>query len=77
MKLRIKGNSLRLRVSPSEVARLLETGRIEETIHLSSDQNASLTYALEHTSAIPSHNRPLYAAASHRCGFIERSAPVG
>lgn len=53
MKLRIKGNSLRLRVSPSEVARLLETGRIEETIHLSSDQNESLTYALEHTSQSP------------------------
>ena len=53
MKLRIKGNSLRLRVSPSEVTRLLETGRIEETIHLSPDQNARLTYALEHTSQSP------------------------
>jgi hypothetical protein len=54
MKLRIKGNSLRLRVSPSEVARLLETGRIEETIHLSPDQNARLTYGLEHASQAPS-----------------------
>ena len=50
MKLRIKGNSLRFRVSPSEVARLLEIGRIEETIHLSPDPNAHLTYALEHAS---------------------------
>ena len=48
MKLRINGNSLRLRVSPLEVARLLETGRIEETIHLSPDQGAHLTYSLEH-----------------------------
>ena len=32
MKLRIKGNSLRLRVSRSEVTRLIDTGHIEETI---------------------------------------------
>ena len=33
MKLRIKGNSLRLRISRSEVARLLEGDCLEETIH--------------------------------------------
>lgn len=44
MKLRIKGNSLRLRITPSEMTRLLESGRIEETIHFRPD--ASLTYAL-------------------------------
>jgi hypothetical protein len=49
MKLRIKGNSLRLRVSPSEVTRLLETGRIEETIYFAAGDDARLTYALEHT----------------------------
>ena len=32
MKLRIKGNSLRFRVSPSELMRLLESGRLEESI---------------------------------------------
>src|ERR1700676_2883765 len=48
MKLRIKGNSLRLRVSPSEMMRLLDSGRIAETIHFAPDQNARLTYALEH-----------------------------
>ena len=53
MKLRIKGNSLRFRVSPSEVARLLDTGRIEETIYLAPDQDARSTYALEHTSQAP------------------------
>ena len=50
MKLRIKGNSLRLRVSPSEMARLLETGRIEETIHFARQEDARLTYALEHAA---------------------------
>ena len=48
MKLRIKGNSLRLRVSRSEVQRLVEVGRVEETIHLGRDHAARLTYALEH-----------------------------
>ena len=48
MKLRIKGDSLRLRVSPTEMTRLLENGRIEETIHFTADREASLTYALEH-----------------------------
>ena len=46
MKLRIKGDSLRLRVSPSEVFRLLESGRIEETIHFGTERDAKLTYAL-------------------------------
>jgi hypothetical protein len=48
MKLRIKGNSLRLRVAPSEMARLLDIGRIEETIHFGPEEEAKLTYALEH-----------------------------
>jgi hypothetical protein len=47
MKLRIKGNSLRLRVSRSELARFQAGGRIEETIHFSAAPEATLTYALE------------------------------
>ena len=47
MKLRIKGNSLRLRVSRSELARFLSGGRIEETIHFAAAPEARLTYALE------------------------------
>jgi hypothetical protein len=47
MKLRIKGDSLRLRIGPAEVKRLIETGRIAETIHFTSAPEASLTYALE------------------------------
>jgi hypothetical protein len=50
MKLRVKENSLRLRVSPSEMSRLLDTGRIEETIHFAPEHNARLTYALEHNA---------------------------
>jgi len=46
MKLRIKGDSLRLRVSPSEVSRLLGSGRIEETIHFGPEPDEKLTYAL-------------------------------
>lgn len=52
MKLRIKGNSLRLRITPSEMTRLLSTGRIEETIHFAPDPGACLTYALEHDARV-------------------------
>ena len=47
MKLRVKGNSLRLRVSRSELARFLDGERVEETIHFTRSPEASLTYALE------------------------------
>ncbi len=46
MKLRIKGDSLRLRISPSEMSRLLVSGRIEETILFGPGCDAKLTYAL-------------------------------
>jgi hypothetical protein len=50
MKLRIQGNSLRVRITPSEMTRLLANGRIEETICFGADPEASLTYALEHNA---------------------------
>jgi hypothetical protein len=50
MKLRIKGNSLRLRISPSEMAQLLQSGRIEETICFGAGADDRLTYALEHSA---------------------------
>jgi hypothetical protein len=50
MKLRIKGNSLRLRVSRSELTHFLATRHIEETIHFASDPQATFTYALEFAS---------------------------
>jgi hypothetical protein len=46
LKLRIKGNSLRLRVSRSELARFLAGEEIAETIRFAAAQEAKLTYAL-------------------------------
>ena len=46
MKLRIKGDSLRLRVTRSELARLLIGERIEDSIHFSSVPDVHLSYAL-------------------------------
>src|SRR5271167_3695937 len=50
MKLRIKSDSLRLRVSRSELDRVLRGERVEDTIHFSSDPDAKLTYSLENAS---------------------------
>ena len=47
MKLRIKGNSLRLRISRSEVTRLMENDCLEETIHFAPEAYARFTYALQ------------------------------
>jgi hypothetical protein len=52
MKLRIKGNSVRFRITPSEMTRLLNAGRIEETVYFAADENARLTYAVEHSPNI-------------------------
>lgn len=53
MKLRINGDSLRFRLSPSEVSRLLQSGRIEETIHFGPEHDAKLTYALLTSANVP------------------------
>jgi hypothetical protein len=55
MKLRIKGNSLRLRVSRPEVVRLLAGECLEETIHFAPETRAKFTYALQQD---PSVSRP-------------------
>jgi hypothetical protein len=55
MKLRINGNSLRLRVSRSEVQRLLAGDDLEETIHFTPEPGATLTYCLRQD---PSVSRP-------------------
>lgn len=47
MKLRIKGNSLRFRVSRSELARLRDGDRLEETIYFSTAPHSHLTYGLQ------------------------------
>jgi len=46
MKLRIQGNSLRLRVSKSELARFAQTGELEETVFFGPQPGAELVYAL-------------------------------
>lgn len=48
MKLRIQGDSLRLRVTPSEVLQLITTGRVVETIHFAPGDH--LSYALQHSA---------------------------
>jgi hypothetical protein len=52
MKLRIKGNSLRLRISRSEVDRLFQRERLEESIHFAPHADAKLTYALEQATSV-------------------------
>ena len=47
MKLRINENSLRLRVSRSELERFQSGERIEQTVHFAAAPEAKLTYALE------------------------------
>jgi hypothetical protein len=46
VKLRIKGNSLRLRVARSELARLSAGERVEETIRFAPEPEATLRYTL-------------------------------
>ena len=45
MKLRIRGNSLTLRLSKTELAKLAEAGKVEETMRFSSEQ--TLRYGIE------------------------------
>jgi hypothetical protein len=49
LKLRIKGNTLRLRVSRSEVAKLLAGDRVEDAVQFTSVLESRLSYGLEVT----------------------------
>ena len=46
MKLRIRGNSIRLRLGKSEVAQLAKDGRVEESIQFSAVPKSQLSYTL-------------------------------
>ena len=46
MKLRIQRNSLRLRISKSELAKFVETGQLQETIYFGPEQGSELTFSL-------------------------------
>jgi len=52
MKLRIQGNALRLRLSPSDLSRLGSTGILEATIHFGHVPGSQLTYGVAHSEAI-------------------------
>lgn len=63
MKLRINGNSLRLRLNQSEVAQFSKTGFVEDSIQFAG--GAGFTYALESLSSL-SAPKALYAGGSLR-----------
>jgi hypothetical protein len=67
MKLRIKGNSLRVRVSRSEVARLLAGDWIEETVHFTPETSAKFTYALRQESSV---SRPTVQYTENRVSIL-------
>jgi len=67
MKLRIKGDSLRLRVSRSEVVRLLAGDCLEETIHFTPETSAKFTYALQSESSV---SRPTVQYAGHKVTIL-------
>jgi len=69
MKLRIKGNSLRLRVTPSEIKCLLRCGVIREQIQFTAIPNDRLTYEV-----ISSLSEPT-ATVVYRLGNITVSVP--
>lgn len=87
MKIRIKGNSIRYRLTKSEVARFAETGYIEESTGF---ELQPLIYALQHTakdqlSADFEHNKitvymPEAMAAewvtTERVGFENSQSPI-
>jgi len=52
MKLRILADSLRLRLSQSDVRTFSDTGRVEEVIHFGA--SAQMTYALVHADTVTS-----------------------
>ncbi len=48
MKLRVKGNSLMFRLTRTELTKLSDEGRVDETIYFSIDRLSKLVYAISH-----------------------------
>jgi hypothetical protein len=67
MKLRIKGESMRLRVSRSEVAKLLAGDCLEDTVHFAPEAGAQFTYALQRD---PSVSRPTVHYSGNRVTIL-------
>lgn len=64
MKLRILGDTLRLRLAQGEVTRLRELGRVEQSIHFGPDSTDAMSYAVVSDRAAQS------IGASFRSGCI-------
>ena len=52
MKLRIKGNSIRLRVSRSDLAKLAESGAIQDEVHFSDHPRDAWIYSIVQSQAL-------------------------
>src|SRR5580658_7685054 len=68
MKLRIHGNSLRLRLSQSEVSQFSKTGFVEDSVQFG--PGANFAYTLESSSSIPA------AQASFQNGWLKIQVPA-
>lgn len=81
MKLRIRGNSVRLRLSKGDVARLEETGLIEETIEFGFDSAQKFAYALaaggDRVRAVFENNRLAVFMPSEQARAWARGAEIG
>jgi hypothetical protein len=69
MKLRMKGDSLRLRLTRGEVQQLAEVGRVEELVHIS--PRGVLVYRVQSTAAAAA------LGATFENGVIEIQVPEG
>jgi hypothetical protein len=61
MKMRVRGNSIRLRLTQSEVQRFAATGRVEETICFGVEPENCLIYALQSSIATETTNAKFQA----------------
>lgn len=84
MKIRIQGDSIRLRLSQSEVAQFHETGRVSDGINFGSSSNARLVYELERSESsemsatfsenricvfVPSEQANIWATSEYEVGM--------
>jgi len=67
MKLRIKGNSLRVRVSRSEIVRFLAGDALEETVQFTPEARAKFTYALQQDRLL---GRPAVQYAENKVAIL-------
>jgi hypothetical protein len=64
MKLRLRGNSLRFGVSKTELARLAETGKVEDTVRFSSERAMSYGIEVRPTGAVTASLEPMSIVVS-------------